>query len=298
MARSVKARPGVKDIDDESSGHHNGNSAEQVAATLRSTSTQVSGSVTIPITAGSGSRTERRQHRERQQHHHHHHHHHGVAHPSSSSYISPTTLAGVRAETNLTRDRTVQSLMQPQQLGSASPLHLRSRLMATMRQPAIQDLLHDPINSSYLSFHIQGNPGSAGDPESVRRRPEIVTSGIMGNMPGPSGISGSSPSTNRQPLGLDVPPDVVVPPSPVRMSAGAASQHLQMSYTQTITQANVHGVQSVTTGQPELRVVEDWPMGSPSPTIRRLGTRERDTRSLGERIWSWVDACRIFAFLS
>ena len=271
----------AKDIDDESSSHHNGHhhpNTENVTATLRSTSIQVSddgsSQASIPITVGSGSRTERRQHRERQ--HHHHHGVSGVAHPSSSSYISPTTAAGVRAETNLTRDRTVQSLMQPQQLGSASPPNVRSRLMA-IRQPVIQDLLHDPINSSYLSFHIQGNPGSSGDREFARRRLEIVTSGIAGNIAGLSGVSGSSSSsTNRRTLGLGVPLDVVVPPSPVRMSTGAASQHLQMSYTQTITQANVHSVES---GTGQLRVVEDWPMGSPSPTIR---TRERDTRSLGE----------------
>ena len=275
----------AKDIDDESSSHHHNNghhhhhNTENVATTLRSTSSiQVSddgsSQASIPITAGSGSRAERRQHRERQ--HHHHHGVSGVAHPSSS-YISPTTAAGVRAETNLTRDRTVQSLIQPQQLGSASPPHLRSRLMASIRQPAIQDLLHDPMNSSYLSFHIQGSPGSSVDRESARRRPEVVTTGFVGSTAGPSGISGS-PSTNRRTLGLDILPDVAVPPSPVRIST-RASQHLQMSYTQTITPANVHTVQSGTTGH---RGVEDWPMGSPSPTVLRYRTRERDTRSMGE----------------
>jgi len=70
----------------------------------------------------------------------------GAAHPSSwSSYISPTTTARVR---NPSRD--YQGLMQPQSLGSASPIHGRSRLMATIRQPAIQDLFHNPINSYFL----------------------------------------------------------------------------------------------------------------------------------------------------
>jgi hypothetical protein len=137
-------------------------------------------------------------------------------------------------------------LMQPQPLGSASPPHVRSRLMTTMRQPVIQDLLHDPINSSYLSFHIQG---SSGDRESARRRPDI---GIMGNAPGPSGSS-----TDQRSSGLDT--GVVVPPLPIR--TGAATQHLQMSFTQTITQASVHETgTTTTTTRGQLRVVEDWPL--------------------------------------
>jgi hypothetical protein len=61
-----------------------------------------------------------------------------------------------------------------------------------------------------------------GDCESARRRPNIVATRNMGNMPGPSGISGSSPSSTANGLwGLDV---AVVPPSPTRMSAGAAMQ--------------------------------------------------------------------------
>lgn len=280
----------AKDVDDESSSHHNGSNGHQhhnVAASLPSNASTAIGiqvsddgasQVSIPVT---GSRTERRQHRERQPHHHGFA---GAAHPTTT-YISPTTASGVRADSNITRDRTVQSLAQPQQLGSASPPHARSRLTGAIRQTTIQDFLHDPVNSSYLSFHIQGSPGPSGDRESRRRRPEIVTSGIAG-MPGPSGsntagISGSSPSsTSRRTLGLDIPSDAVVPSSPVRIPAGAASQHLQMTYTQTITQANVHSVQSGTTGQ--LRVVDDWPMGSPSPTTRRFRTRERDGRSLGD----------------
>lgn len=115
----------AEDIDDESSSYHDSNNdhhdtTENATATLRSTSIQVSddgsGPASIPITTGSGSRTDQRQHRKRQ--HHHHHSMSGGAHPSSSSlYISPTTTAGVRAEANPSRDRTVQSFMQPQPLG-------------------------------------------------------------------------------------------------------------------------------------------------------------------------------------
>jgi hypothetical protein len=43
----------------------------------------------------------------------------------------------------------------------------------------------------------------------------------------------------------------------------------------------VHSVQSGAAGQ--LRVVEGWPMGSPSPMARRFGTGERDGRSRGGR---------------
>ena len=268
----------AKDVDDESS-HHNGSNGHQindhtedVQTTSRSRNSTTTGiqvsdegaQVTISITGD--LRSERRQHRERQ------HHQHGL---SGSTYISPTTASGVRADTGIIRDRT----MQPQPLISAPPSHAHSRLMGTMRQSVIQDLLHDPINSSYLSFHIQGSPGPSGDREFGRRRPDAIVT--TGNMPGPSvaNIAGISPSSIRRSLGLDIPPDVV-PASPTRISTGAASQHLQMSYTQTITQENVHSVQSGSMGQ--LRIVEDWPMGSPSPTFRRSRLRERDARSLGE----------------
>jgi len=48
-----------------------------------------------------------------------------------------------------------------------------------------------------------------------------------------------------------------------------------MSYTQTITQATV-GLHP--------RVLDDWPMSSPSPSTRRVRISERESRSRGEDV--------------
>ena len=142
---------------------HPNNNTENTQMTLwlrNSTTTQVSNKgsqVTTPITAD--LRSKRRQHHERQ------HHQHGL---SGSMYISPTTASGVRTDSSIISDRTIQPSMQPQQLISIPPSHTHMRLMGMMCQLAIQDLLHGPISSSYLSFHIQGRPGPSDDHESGR----------------------------------------------------------------------------------------------------------------------------------
>ncbi len=274
----------AKDVEEETSNnHHNASSngdqndhhnSEEGASTLRATSstrssTQVSddgseqAGASVTGHSSSNSRTERRQHRER----YHHHFNSGVIHPSSTNYVSPTTLSGVRAEPSMTRDRTIVQSTQSQQPGSNSPSHVRLRLMATIRPPAVQESLHDPTSTRYLPFNIQGNAGSSSDREAGRRRAETIT-GVGGALP--------SPSSNRLASGAD---GFVIPSSPVRTTG--TGQQPQMSYTQTITQANVnlhpHG---------QVRIMEDWtmtsPMTSPAPLPRRLRMSERVSRSRSE----------------
>jgi hypothetical protein len=253
----------AKDIDEETSNtHHNTssngdqNDAEEGDSTLRATSStrssaQVSddgseqAGASVTGRSSSNSRTGRRQHRER----YHHHFNSGVIHPSSTNYVSPTTLSGVRAEPS--RDRTVVQSTQTQQPGSTSASHVRLRLMATIRPSAVQESLHDPTSTGYLPFNIQGNAGSSSDREAGRRRAETI-----------NGVGGTA--------------RFVIPSSPVRTTGTG-----QMSYTQTITQANAnlhpHG---------QVHIMEDWtmtsPMTSPAPLPRRLRMDERVSRSRSE----------------
>jgi len=103
------------------------------------------------------------------------------------------------------------------------------------------------------------------------------------------GPSGSSPSlTNRQPL--DVPTDLVVPLSPIRLSVGAASQLY----------ANNHPSECMV-----CRLVRDsyassriGPWAHPVQQFGGSG-RESATRGLREKVVkSWVDALSTFPFFS
>ena len=269
----------AKDVEEETPNTHhdassNGdqNDAEEGASTLRAisstrSSAQVSddgseqAGASVAGRSSSNSRAERRQHRER----YHHHFNSGVIHPSPTNYVSPTTVSGVRAEPSMIRDRTVVQSTQTQQPGSSSPSHVRLRLMATIRPSAVQELLHDPTSTGYLPFNIQGNAGSSSDREAGRRRAEIID--------GIGGAAQPSPSSNRSTLGAD---GFVIPSSPVRTTRTG-----QMSYTQTITQANAnlhpHG---------QVHIMEDWimnsPVTSPAPLPRRLRMGERVSRSRSE----------------
>lgn len=254
--------------DDQNIHHHSGEASSLQAPPSTRTSTQVSddGSeqASVSVTGGSvsNSRTERR-HRER---HHHNFNPSAAIHPSSTSstnYVSPTTIGGVRAEPSMTRDRTI---VQSTQTGSSFPSHVRQMLMATIRPSTVQESSRDPISTVYLPFDIQGNAGSSGGRETGRRRAETIT-GV-----GIPTLSSSSFSSTRVVSEED---GSMIPSSSVRTTG--TGQQLQMSYTQTITQSNVnlhpHG---------HVRVSEDWAMTSPVPSPRSLRMSETVSRSRSE----------------
>ena len=262
--------------------HHNNHDTSDTAQGSSSThsSIQVTDEepeqVDVPGSSISSSVTPRRQHRER---HNQNQSPSTVVQPPSlspTSYVSPITTSGVRAGASMNRDRTIQSIQFGPGLPSLS--QVRPRLVATTRPPLVQDLSHDPTSTGHLSFHIQGNTGlSPNDREAVRRRPEVIIPNASGSTVSPvsvgAGMSVPSPSLNRVSLALDVRPNLGSPSS--SRTAATANQQLQMSYTQTITQATV-GLHP--------RVLDDWPMSSPSPSTRRLRFSERESRSRGEDV--------------
>ncbi|KAJ3501255.1 hypothetical protein NLJ89_g9422 [Agrocybe chaxingu] len=212
----------AKDVDEDNTnttGDH---------STTAATTDQSNGSIQIaPDATGltevqvTAARTERRAHRERT---HAHAHHHPVQ--PATNYVSPTTtLTGARAETSMSRDRTVQPLPQHQHQARTRPA-TNTRLGTSQAQ--------DPMNTSYLTFQIQGqSPSAASSSSSLanalsptheqagRRRAETITGATM-----PS--SASSGSTSRM---MEVPPNVILP--------------------------------RITTQQPSQQ--QDWPMGGTSP---------------------------------
>ena len=235
----------AKDVDEDTTGDHSTTQGNQSVdhATVH-IAVEGSGQVDIQVTNGT-PRTERRPQRER-----------GqdpptrrssppssgnpVVHPTT--FISPSTtitpaIAAARAESSMSRERTLQP---------TAP-HVRPR--PTLRPTSAQNQ-QDPMNSSYLSFHIQ-SAGAAGASHDTagRRRAETIT----GSVPTMSATAaGSNP--RQQPI--EVPPNVI-PQRP--------GLHIQPGYVQTVVQAMSP---TSTTASPAC----DWPMSSPVPSTASLRT--------------------------
>ena len=167
---------------------------------------------------------------------------------STTSYVNPTTsTTAARAESSMSRDRTIQPHHVQTPLASRARTREPAMPSTARSQHQYQHSMQDPTNANYLTFHVQSAAGQ--NSEAGRRRAETITTTSTG-----VGSSSSSASmaasmsrsgTARTATPVEVPPNVIPPrPPPATMTTATTGSRVSVS---------------PTTTNP------DWPMaGSPS----------------------------------
>ncbi|KIM37323.1 hypothetical protein M413DRAFT_277406 [Hebeloma cylindrosporum] len=196
---------------------------------------------------------------------------------STTSYVNPTT----RAESGMSRDRTIQPHHQQlQQGGSASASASSSRVRPTTttatREVAMpsttrsQHQFHqEPTSTNYLTFHVQSTAGH-GSSEAGRRRAETITAAGVGS-------SSNSASMSRRTVGpsvvVEVPPNVIPPRLPPTSSATSSSSS-PMTTSSTATMTTTIGAGIRMSVSPTTTFNPDWPMAG-SPGVNAVGGSRR-----------------------